>query len=85
MKIKPLFAWYDLWVGAFWDRAKRKLYVLPLPCIGIVFELSECQRCDGMGFVFRQGSFFGWSLGYLPATCSECRGKKVVQLPTEPH
>lgn len=38
MSIKPIFAWYDLWVGVFWDRQKRKLYVFPLPCIGIVIE-----------------------------------------------
>lgn len=41
MKIKPLFAWYDLWVGVFWDQHKRKLYVLPLPCIGIVIEFPR--------------------------------------------
>jgi hypothetical protein len=40
MTIKPLFAWYDLWVGVFWDAAKRKLYVLPLPCIGIVIQFG---------------------------------------------
>lgn len=34
--VKPIFAWYVMWIGAFWDRKRRKLYVLPLPCIGIV-------------------------------------------------
>ncbi len=36
MKIKLLFAWYDLWVGAYWDRKNRTLYLLPIPCCGIV-------------------------------------------------
>jgi hypothetical protein len=38
--IKPLFAWYDLWVGAFYDRKTRKLYILPLPCIGVVIQFK---------------------------------------------
>lgn len=37
MTIKVEFLWYDFWVGAFWDRAKRKLYVCPLPCVVISF------------------------------------------------
>lgn len=40
MRIKPLFAWYDLWVGIFWDRAKRRLYVLPIPMIGVVIDFA---------------------------------------------
>lgn len=36
--VKPIFAWYDLWVGMFWDSRKRKLYILPLPCVGVVIE-----------------------------------------------
>lgn len=40
MTIRPLFAWYDLWVGVYWDRAKRRLYILPLPCIGVVVEFK---------------------------------------------
>lgn len=37
-RVTFLFAWYDLWVGLFWDRQKRRLYILPLPCIGIVIQ-----------------------------------------------
>ncbi len=35
MKVEPFFRWYDLWVGAYWDRAHRVLYVCPLPMVGI--------------------------------------------------
>lgn len=38
MKIKPIFAWYDLWVGAFIDTQKKRVYILPIPCIGVVIE-----------------------------------------------
>lgn len=46
MSIRPLFAWYDIWVGAYWDRAHRRLYVLPLPCIGVVISFGE-RGTDG--------------------------------------
>ncbi len=38
MSIKPIFAWYDLWIGAFWDGKNRRLYILPIPCFGIVIQ-----------------------------------------------
>jgi hypothetical protein len=47
MKIKLVFAWYDLWIGAYWDRRNRRLYVLPLPTIGIVIQFR--QACDHLG------------------------------------
>lgn len=35
MRISVFIAWYDLWIGAYWDRAKRTLYVCPVPCVVI--------------------------------------------------
>lgn len=35
-QVKPMFAWYDCWVGVFVDREKRKVYVFPIPCVGLV-------------------------------------------------
>lgn len=36
MTVRPVFAWYDIWVGIFIDRPKRRLYVFPVPCFGLV-------------------------------------------------
>lgn len=35
--LRPIFAWYDLWVGLFIDRKERKVYFFPIPCVGVVF------------------------------------------------
>ena len=28
-----MFAWYDMWVGAYWSRLAKTLYICPLPMI----------------------------------------------------
>lgn len=33
--LKVSFAWYDLWMGVYWDRRERALYICPLPTIVI--------------------------------------------------
>lgn len=38
MKVSVIVAWYDLWVGVFVDTQRRRIYVLPVPCVGIVIE-----------------------------------------------
>ncbi len=35
MRARLRFAWYDLWVGAYWDQKARVLYVCPLPMLCI--------------------------------------------------
>lgn len=41
MSVRFIFAWYDLWVGAYWDRKAKALYILPFPCVGIVVSLRR--------------------------------------------
>jgi hypothetical protein len=41
MRIRVIFAWYDLWIGVFIDRPKHRVYVFPLPCLGIVIDLRD--------------------------------------------
>lgn len=40
VKIKLIFAWYDLWIGAFWDQKKRCLYIFPIPMFGVILKFG---------------------------------------------
>lgn len=37
MKVKAFFAWYDFWVGLYYDRNARTLYFCPIPCVVFKF------------------------------------------------
>lgn len=41
--VRPIFAWYDLLIGVYWDAGKRRLYVLPIPCCGIVIQFNPSR------------------------------------------
>ncbi len=43
MKLKFLFAWYDFWVGLFWDSKKRRLYVFPVPMFGFYIQWTPTK------------------------------------------
>jgi hypothetical protein len=40
-----ILCWYDLWIGAFFDRKKRKLYIFPVPMVGVEVQLPIGKRC----------------------------------------
>ena len=39
-----IFRWYDLWVGAYWSREDRTLYICPLPTLGVKLDFSPIAR-----------------------------------------
>lgn len=41
MKIKPMFAWYDFWVGFFYDRKNKILYFFPVPMFGFKILINN--------------------------------------------
>jgi hypothetical protein len=43
-RVRPIFAWYDMWVGMYVDREHRRLYLLPVPCAGVVIQLPGRPR-----------------------------------------
>lgn len=40
VKVSLDLLWYDAWIGAFWDRKQKTLYVCPLPCCVIKLEFG---------------------------------------------
>jgi hypothetical protein len=40
MKIKMFFAWYDFWIGCYYDRINKRLYLCLLPMIVLCFLLK---------------------------------------------
>ena len=38
-KIKFSFAWYDLWIGAFVDTNKKRLYICLIPTLLLTINL----------------------------------------------
>jgi len=40
MTIRLIVAWYDAYVGVYWDRRNRRLYIFPLPCLGVCIDFG---------------------------------------------
>lgn len=35
MTVTCKFAWYDFWIGLFWNRRAKALYICPVPMFAI--------------------------------------------------
>lgn len=40
MSIRFYFLWFDAWMGVFVDRSNRRVYIQPLPCVGVRITLA---------------------------------------------
>ena len=40
MKLKLFFAWYDLWIGAYWSKKERTLYICLVPMFGLSIQFG---------------------------------------------
>lgn len=49
MSVRPIFAWYDWWIGGFWDRKKRRLYIM-VPLVGIVIQFRPTAHVSEEGW-----------------------------------
>lgn len=43
MKFRAFFAWFDFWIGAYYDVGHRTLYVCPLPMCVLRFEFAGAK------------------------------------------
>lgn len=41
MKVSFFLAWYDAWIGFFYDQKMRTLYICPLPCVVLKISPKE--------------------------------------------
>ncbi len=46
MKFKAFFAWYDFWIGLYYDKKRKILYINPLPMVVLSFA-SDQNEWDG--------------------------------------
>jgi hypothetical protein len=43
MRITLIFAWYDLWIGAYYDRERRALYLM-VPMAGVRITRNRKEK-----------------------------------------
>ncbi len=74
MKIRPFFAWYDLWIGAYIDAHHRTIYICPIPMFGIEIQL---RRHDDQNRRQASDPHSVQTLAHAAAQASETQGAQT--------
>lgn len=78
MKFEFIFAWYDLWVGFFYDKKKRWLYFLPIPTLGIIIKLP-------VKWYFIRSKYTGEIIGALHSDDLDAYAEEYSVIIDTPH
>lgn len=77
LKTKFMFAWFDAWVGFFWDDAKSRLYFFPVPMFGVAIDFDRAKLVP---WLYKWGP-----LQRIYAPCDpECYFTRVKLMPHTP-
>ena len=41
VSVRPVVAWYDLWIGIFIDHKRQQLYFFPIPIFGFLIRWGD--------------------------------------------
>lgn len=44
MRIRVRFVWYDFWIGGYWDKGTKTLYLCFLPCLPIIISFGKSWK-----------------------------------------
>jgi hypothetical protein len=71
LSVSLSFKWFDFWVGWYFDKVSKVLYVCLLPMFPIRFYFETIRRCPECGHVMKKVAVMdeGWSLNW---ECPEC-------------
>jgi hypothetical protein len=67
LTFKPMFIWYDLWIGIFIDKPKRHVYIILFPTLVLRVTLQE-KHYHIIGYYYKDE----------PIGCCSERGKADV-------
>lgn len=41
MRVRVFWAWYDIWIGVYWNRKARTLYLILIPTLVLALEFKR--------------------------------------------